>query len=104
LSDTEWNCLQQFLPARSPHGKLRRHSLRSVLDASFYLLRTACPWRYLPSNVPTLADCVLPCQAVLPHWAVEAPLLSVTRSRAAPRRPKSRPDCCHYGCAIGENG
>ncbi len=52
LSNAEWDCLQRFLPRRSPHGKLRRHSLRSVFDALFYLLRTGCPWRYLPSNFP----------------------------------------------------
>jgi putative transposase len=52
LSDAEWDCLQRFLPSRSPHGRLRRHSLRFVFDALFYLLRTGCPWRYLPSNFP----------------------------------------------------
>ncbi|HEV8193082.1 MAG TPA: IS5 family transposase [Ktedonobacterales bacterium] len=52
LSDAEWGSLQRFLPSRSPHGELRRHSLRSVFDAHFYLLRTGCPWRYLPSNFP----------------------------------------------------
>ncbi|HEX8037018.1 MAG TPA: IS5 family transposase [Ktedonobacterales bacterium] len=55
LSDAEWACLQRFLPPRSPrspHGRLRRHCLRSVFDALFYLLRTGCPWRYLPSNFP----------------------------------------------------
>ncbi len=52
LSDAEWDCLQRFLPPRSPQGRLRRYSLRSVLDALFYLLRTGCPWRYLPTNSP----------------------------------------------------
>ncbi len=52
LSDAEWDCLQRFLPPRSPRSRLRRHSLRSVFDALFYLLRTGCPWRYLPSNSP----------------------------------------------------
>ena len=27
-----------------------RHSLRSILDAIFYLLRTGCPWRFLPGK------------------------------------------------------
>jgi putative transposase len=40
LSDAEWDCLQQALPIRPPCSRLRRHSLRSVLDALFYLLRT----------------------------------------------------------------
>jgi putative transposase len=61
LSNAEWDCLKRFLPPRSPHGRLRRHSLRSVFDALFYLLRTGCPWRYLPSNFP-------PWQTVYYHW------------------------------------
>src|SRR5260221_1060867 len=52
LSDAEWDRPQQSLPPRSPHGKLRRHSLRTVLNAIFYLLRTGCAWRYLPSEFP----------------------------------------------------
>ncbi|MGZ6307891.1 MAG: IS5 family transposase [Ktedonobacterales bacterium] len=51
-SNAEWSSLQQFLPARSARGRLRRHCLRSVFDALFYLLRTGCPWRYLPCNFP----------------------------------------------------
>src|SRR5260370_36348172 len=52
LSDAEWDCIQRYLPPRSPRSRLRRHSLRSVFDALFYLLRTGCPWQYLPSNFP----------------------------------------------------
>ena len=26
--------------------------MRSILDAIFYVLRTGCPWRYLPTNFP----------------------------------------------------
>src|SRR5262249_31799327 len=61
LSEAEWNRLQQFLPARSPHGSLRPHSLRSRVAARCSLLRTGSPWRYLPSNFP-------PWQTVYYHW------------------------------------
>ena len=47
----------EFLPPRSPHGRLRRHCLRTIFDALFYLLRTGCPWRYLPSNFPPGKRC-----------------------------------------------
>ncbi len=50
LTNAEWDYLQRFLPSRSPQGRLRRHALRTVLDAIFYVLRMGCPWRYLPSN------------------------------------------------------
>jgi putative transposase len=52
LADAEWDCLQRFLMPRSPRRRLRRHTLRSVFDALFYVLRTGCPWRYLPCNFP----------------------------------------------------
>jgi putative transposase len=52
LTDTEWDYLQRLLPPRSARSKLRRHSLRSVVDALFYLVRTGCPWCYLPAQVP----------------------------------------------------
>jgi len=52
LSDAEWDRLHELLPIRSPCSRLRRHTLRSVFDALFYLVRTGCPWRYLPCNFP----------------------------------------------------
>lgn len=55
LSDAEWNRLQEVLPSRSPGSRLRRHTLRSVFDVVFYLLRTGCLWAsgcYLPCNFP----------------------------------------------------
>lgn len=61
LSDAEWDRRQQLLPARSPHARLRRHLLRSAFDALFNLLRTGCPWRYLPANFP-------PWQTVYSHF------------------------------------
>lgn len=52
LSDTEWDHLQFHLPPIRTRGRPRSHSLRAVLEAIFYLLRTGCPWRYLPYNFP----------------------------------------------------
>jgi putative transposase len=52
LSDTEWDHLQCHLPLIRTRGRPRSHSLRAVLDAIFYLLRTGCPWRYLPRDFP----------------------------------------------------
>jgi putative transposase len=61
LSDTEWECLQQYLRASQSNCRTRRHSLRSILNAIFYVLRTGCPWRYLPSSFP-------PWQTVFYHF------------------------------------
>jgi putative transposase len=61
LSDAEWTCLQQHLPEVPRRGRPRGHSLRTVLNAIFYVLHTGCPWRYLPSNFP-------PWQTVFYHF------------------------------------
>jgi putative transposase len=51
-TDAEWDCIEHFLPPRSPQAKPRRHCLRTVFDAIFHLLRAGCPRRYLPSDSP----------------------------------------------------
>ena len=44
--------LRRHLPVRLLHRRWPRHSLRTVFDAIFYVLRAGCPWRYLPANFP----------------------------------------------------
>ncbi len=61
LSDREWEYLQPHLPSQSNRGRPPIHSLRSIFDATFYVLRTGCPWRYLPANFP-------PWQTVFYHF------------------------------------
>ena len=52
LSDAQWIRLRSYLPTPKAQGRPRSHSLRTILDAIFYLLRTGCPWRYLPRDFP----------------------------------------------------
>jgi transposase len=52
LTDAEWECAQRYFPVASMRGRPRIHSLRRILDAIFYVLRTGCPWRYLPTDYP----------------------------------------------------
>jgi putative transposase len=40
------------LPTRIAEARLRTHSLRDVLDAIFYVLKSGCPWRLLPHDFP----------------------------------------------------
>jgi putative transposase len=53
LTDAEWELLQPLFPALVSHrGRPRRHSLRTILNAIFYVLRTGCAWRFLPRELP----------------------------------------------------
>ena len=34
----------------NPQGRKRKNSLRGIMDAIFYTLKTGCQWRMLPKN------------------------------------------------------
>src|SRR4029079_18039601 len=51
LIDPEWERLAQLIPPAKPGGRPRKTDMRSAMNAIFYLLRTGCPWRYLPRGV-----------------------------------------------------
>ena len=48
LTDAQWDHLQPLIPAAKSGGRPRKTDMRAVMNAIFYLLRTGCPWRYLP--------------------------------------------------------
>jgi putative transposase len=52
LSDAEWSCIEPHLPTPRAPGRPRLHTLREVLDAIFYILRSGCAWRLLPNDFP----------------------------------------------------
>ena len=48
LSDSEWEVMSIFFD----NQRKRTLSLREVVDGIFYILKTGCQWRYLPSTYP----------------------------------------------------
>jgi putative transposase len=50
LRDLEWARLRPLIPEASPGGRPRKTDMRAVMNAILYLLRTGCPWRYLPRD------------------------------------------------------
>ena len=52
LTDEAWAAIAPILPDAKPGGRPRTTSLRAVLNAIFYLLRTGCQWRLLPHGFP----------------------------------------------------
>jgi putative transposase len=50
LRDEEWARLAPLIPPASPGGRPRKTDMRAAMNAIFYLLRTGCPWRYLPGD------------------------------------------------------
>lgn len=52
LSDAEWSCLEDHLPAPKTTGRPKTHSTREILDAVFYVVRSGCAWRLVPHDFP----------------------------------------------------
>jgi putative transposase len=52
LSDAEWSYIEPHIPTPGAPGRPRVHSLREILDAVFYLLKSGCQWRMLPREFP----------------------------------------------------
>jgi transposase len=48
LTDAEWARLEPLIPPAKPGGRPRGTNMREAMNAILYLLRTGCPWRYLP--------------------------------------------------------
>ena len=48
LTDAEWNLVCYCFPKPSKIGRPRKHEIRELLNAIFYLVKTACQWRNLP--------------------------------------------------------
>jgi putative transposase len=52
LSDAEWEYIEGLLPTPENEGRPRLHSLREILNAIFYIVRSGCAWRLLPHDFP----------------------------------------------------
>ena len=52
LSDAEWSYIEPYLPTPQAPGRPRVHTLREIIDAIFYIVRSGCAWRLLPHEFP----------------------------------------------------
>jgi putative transposase len=52
LTDAEWEYIEGLLPTPENEGRPRLHSLREILNAIFYVVRSGCAWRLLPHDFP----------------------------------------------------
>jgi transposase len=50
MTDAEWAVLKPLIPAAKHGGRPRKTDMRAAINAILYLLRTGCPWRYLPRD------------------------------------------------------
>lgn len=49
LSNAKWKAIRRLIP-RSDLGRKRKTSMRRVIDALFYMVKTGCQWKMLPKR------------------------------------------------------
>lgn len=52
INDTEWKILEPLIPPAKTGGRPREVNMREILNGVFYVLRSGCPWRMLPHDLP----------------------------------------------------
>jgi putative transposase len=56
LRETKWQYIQKVLHIQE---RKRKHDLRVLWNVIFYLVKTGCQWRMLPSHYPLVAISLL---------------------------------------------
>lgn len=52
LTDAQWALIEPMLPEPSTDGRREKHPRREIVNAILYVVRSGCPWRYLPADLP----------------------------------------------------
>ena len=52
LTDEQWEWLEPLVPAISPQAVYHVHERREIINGILYVLRSGCPWRLLPHDLP----------------------------------------------------
>ncbi len=57
VSDEEWAFVEPFLTLIRADSPQREHDLREIYNGVRYVIRTGCPWRYIPHDLPPWWAC-----------------------------------------------
>jgi transposase len=52
LTDAQWALIENLLPEPSMDGRREKHPRREIVNGILYVVRSGCPWRYLPADLP----------------------------------------------------
>jgi len=52
LTDAEWRVIAPHLPNPCATGRPREWPMREIVNGIFYVMRSGCPWRLVPSDLP----------------------------------------------------
>ena len=49
LTDKQWQVIEKIINLQE---RKRKHSLRNIMKAILYILKTGCQWRIIPNELP----------------------------------------------------
>jgi len=52
LTDEQWAVLEPLIPEPSTEGRPVEIERREIVNAILYVLRSGCPWRHVPHDLP----------------------------------------------------
>lgn len=52
VTDEEWAILEPLIPGEKPGGRPQEIARREIVNAILYVLRSGCPWRMMPHDLP----------------------------------------------------
>src|SRR5260221_3457824 len=52
VTDKEWAILEPLIPAAKPGGRPQEIERREIVNGILYVLRSGCPWRMIPHDLP----------------------------------------------------
>lgn len=53
VTDEEWGVIEPLLPKPKARGRPWGWPVREIVNAIFYVMRSGCPWRLLPGDLPS---------------------------------------------------
>jgi putative transposase len=52
MTDRQWHCIKDLIPAAKPGGRPRSLDMRQVINAMLYIVVSGIQWRMLPKQYP----------------------------------------------------
>jgi putative transposase len=52
VTDEEWEILEPLIPSEKLGGRPQEIARREIVNAIFFVLRSGCPWRMIPHDLP----------------------------------------------------
>jgi len=50
LTDEQWELIRSHFEYSNGYGNRRKHAIHDMINAIFYVVKTGCQWRQLPTN------------------------------------------------------